>query len=129
MTEILMRILNIAERVRGMEQLSRVAAVAFAVLFIFGFLNCILGYRILRFWMMLFGFGMGAGLGLAAAYSVGVEDKMTYLIVMAATGIVLAVVSFLIYRAGIFILGAGIGMALSIYVLHPTTSAVFFSAS
>ena len=45
---------------------------------------------------------------------------------MAGLGIVLAVVSFLIYRAGIFVLGFGIGITLSIYLVHPTSSFSFF---
>ena len=41
-------------------------------------------------------------------------------------GIVLAIVSFLVYRAGIFVLGFGIGISLSIYLIHPTSSFSFF---
>lgn len=44
-----------------------------------------------------------------------------------ATGVVFAVIAFLIYKAGVFILAAGIGWALSIYFLHPTSSASFFA--
>ncbi len=69
----------------------------------FWLLNCILGYRILRFWMMIFGFLIGAGAGFAATYMSGVQDKMVIAGAMAGLGIVLAVVSFLIYRAGIFV--------------------------
>lgn len=128
MTEILMRIMTIAERVRSMEQLNQMAMLVFGVIFVFGLLNCILGYRVLRFWMMLFGFVLGAGLGAAAVYmtGMGMEDKKMYLVAMGITGIVLAVISFLIYRAGIFVIGAGIGLVLSIYLIHPTSSATFF---
>ena len=45
---------------------------------------------------------------------------------MAGLGIVLAIVSFLVYRAGIFVLGFGIGISLSIYLVHPTSSFSFF---
>lgn len=45
---------------------------------------------------------------------------------MAGFGIVLAIVSFLVYRAGIFVLGFGIGISLSIYLIHPTSSFSFF---
>ena len=128
MTEILMRIMTIAERVRSMEQLNQMAMLVFGVIFVFGLLNCILGYRVLRFWMMLFGFVLGAGLGAAAVHmtGMGMEDKKMYLVAMGITGIVLAVISFLIYRAGIFVIGAGIGLVLSIYLIHPTSSATFF---
>ena len=64
MIEILTRIMGIVERVRNMEELSVIATGVFGVLLIFGILNCLLGYRLLRFWMMLGGFGVGAGIGL-----------------------------------------------------------------
>lgn len=126
MTEILTRVMGVLQRVRDMSELSGAATVVFIVIFVLGLLNCILGYRILRFWMMLFGFGMGAGLGLVAAFLSGAEGKSSYFMAMLILGVILAAISFLIYRAGIFILGAGIGMSLGIYILHPTTSAMFF---
>lgn len=49
------------------------------------------------------------------------------LIAALAAGVVFAVIAFLIYKAGVFILAAGIGWAASIYFLHPTSSAVFFA--
>ena len=105
MMDIMLRFMNIIERVRTVPAVSGAASAAFAVLLVFGVLNCILGYRLLRFWMMLFGFVIGAGIGV---------------------GIVLAVIVFLSYKAGIFVLGAGLGMSVAIYVLHPTSSLVFF---
>ena len=126
MTEILTRVMGVLQRVRDMSELSGAATIVFIVIFVFGLLNCILGYRILRFWMMLFGFGMGAGMGLVAAFLSGAEGKSAYLMAMLILGVILAAISFMIYRAGIFILGAGIGMSLGIYILHPTTSAMFF---
>ena len=128
MTEILMRVMNIVERVRSMEQLNQMAMILFGVILVFGLLNCILGYRVLRFWMMLFGFVLGAGMAAAVVYvtGMGMEDKKVYLAAMGVAGIVLAVISFLIYRAGIFVIGAGIGLVLSIYLIHPTSSATFF---
>lgn len=124
--EILRRIMNIIERVRDMPELSSAAQIAFGALLVFGILNCVLGYRLLRFWLLLFGFGIGAALGGAGAYMADVADKTMYLIVMLIVGILLAVVAFYIYKVGIFLLGAGLGSTISIYVLHPTTSFVFF---
>lgn len=126
MIDILTRAMNIVERVRGMQQLSIMATAAFGVLLVFGIMNCILGYRLLRFWMMLFGFAMGAGAGFFAVYKSGSTDKTIYLAAMGALGVVLAIVAFLIFKAGIFILGAGLGLTLSVYIIHPTTSFTFF---
>ncbi len=124
--DMLSRVFDILQRVGGMEQIGRFMMVAYGVVCVFGILNCFLGYRILRFWMMIFGFIIGAGAGFGVIYLSGVRDKMVIAGAMAGLGIVLAVVSFLIYRAGIFVLGFGIGISLSIYLVHPTSSFTFF---
>lgn len=126
MLDILARAMNITERIRNMQELNVIATGLFGVLLVFGIINCILGYRLLRFWMMLFGFGIGAGLGLFGAYRSGTEEKTIYIAAMAAAGVALAIVAFLIFKAGIFILGAGLGLTLSIYLIHPTSSFTFF---
>ena len=124
--DMLSRGFDILQRAGGMEQISQLLVIVYGVLCVFGLLNCILGYRILRFWMMIFGFIIGAGAGFGVTYMSGVQDKMVIAGAMAGLGIVLAVVSFLIYRAGIFVLGFGIGITLSIYLVHPTSSFSFF---
>ena len=123
---MLSRGFDILQRAGGMEQISQLKVIVYGVLCVFGLLNCILGYRILRLWMMIFGFIIGAGAGFGVTYMSGVQDKMVIAGAMAGLGIVLAVVSFLIYRAGIFVLGFGIGITLSIYLIHPTSSFSFF---
>lgn len=126
MTEILIRVMNIVNRVRNMQDLNMFAYAVFAVLLVFGIMNCVLGYRLLRFWVMLFGFCIGAIGGALCMYYVDVADKMYYLGAMVIGGLVLGIIAFLSYRLGIFILGAGTGLLLSLYILHPTTSFVFF---
>ncbi len=125
-TEILRHIMDVVERVRYMPELDSVTQILFGVFLVFGALNCILGYRLLRFWLLLFGFGIGAALGGAGAYMADVTDKTIYAAVMLILGILVAVIAFYIYKVGIFLLGAGLGSTISIYVLHPTTSFVFF---
>lgn len=125
-TEILERIMNIAERVRYMPELNTATQILFGVLLGFGVLNCILGYRLLRFWLLIFGFGIGAVLGGTGAYMADVPDRTLYLIAMLIVGILVAVVAFYIYKVGIFLLGAGLGSTISVYLLHPTTSFIFF---
>ena len=97
--DMLSRGFDILQRAGGMEQISQLMVIVYGVLCVFGLLNCILGYRILRFWMMIFGFIIGAGAGFGVTYMSGVQDKMVIAGAMAGLGIVLAVVSFLIYRA------------------------------
>ena len=126
MVDVLKRIMNIGERVASMDSLSSAVTMLFGVALVFGLLNCILGYRVLRFWMMLFGFAIGAVAGAAVAYLSGMETRSALLGAMGVGGVIVAVIAFLIYKAGIFLLGMGIGLALSVYVLHPTTSAMFF---
>ena len=124
--DVLSRVFNIFQRVGGMEQIGQIMTIVYGIVCVFGILNCLLGYRILRFWMMIFGFLIGAGAGFGVTYLSGVEDKMVIAGAMAGLGIVLAIVSFLVYRAGIFVLGFGIGISLSIYLVHPTSSFSFF---
>lgn len=126
MIEVLGRFMGIVERIKDMEQLTMVATGIFGVLLFFGILNCILGYRLLRFWMMLGGFLAGAGVGFFIASTLEITDKMVYAGIMAACGIVLGIIAFMIYKVGVFVIGAGIGFSLSIYILHPTSSSVFF---
>lgn len=126
MNDILQQFMNTVETTRTIPTISSVSMIGFAVLLIFGVVNCLLGYRLLRFWMMLCGFVIGAGIGFGAAFSSGVTEKYMYAAFMVGAGVVLAVIAFVSYKIGIFILGAGIGIGLGIYVFHPTTSLVFF---
>ena len=126
MTDILQQAMNMLENQRTLPQISSFAVIGFGALFVLGVVNCILGYRLLRFWMMLFGFLIGAGLGFGAAYSTGVQEKYMYAVFAVVAGVVLAAIAFVSYKVGIFILGMGIGLGLGIYVIHPTTSLTFF---
>lgn len=76
--------------------------------------------------MMIFGFCIGAGIGFFLVYRIDTEEKAYYMAAMLGIGVVMAVLAFMIYRAGIFILGAGLGLFLSIYLIHPTSSFSFF---
>ena len=126
MNDILQQIMDMIETTRTIPSVSSISMIGFAVLLIFGIINCVLGYRLLRFWMMLCGFVIGAGIGFGIAFSSGVTEKYMYAAFMVGTGIVIAVIAFVSYKIGLFILGAGIGIGLGIYVFHPTTSLVFF---
>ena len=109
MNDILQQIMNMIENTRTVPSISSFSMIGFTVLLIFGVINCILGYRLLRFWMMLCGFVIGAGIGFGAAYTGGVTEKYMYAVFMVGAGVLLAVIAFVSYKIGIFILGAGIG--------------------
>lgn len=68
MNDILQQIMNMIENTRTVPSISSFSMIGFTVLLIFGVINCILGYRLLRFWMMLCGFVIGAGIGLCSVY-------------------------------------------------------------
>ena len=86
--DMLSRVFDMIQRVGGMEQVSQLMVIVYGVICVFGLMNCVLGYRILRFWMMIFGFLIGAGGGFVATYISGVQDKMVIVGAMAGLGIV-----------------------------------------
>lgn len=126
MIDILKNVMNIAGRVHDMQIAGTLFMVIFGVVLVFGIMNCVLGYRLLRFWMMIFGFLIGAGIGLFAVYQIGFGEKLYYAVGMIGMGLILAILSFAVFKAGIFIMGAGIGLTLTVYIIHPTTSFSFF---
>ena len=126
MIDILKNVMNIAGRVHDMQIAGILSMVIFGVVLVFGIMNCVLGYRLLRFWMMIFGFLIGAGIGLFAVYQIGFGEKLYYAVGMIGVGLILAILSFAVFKAGIFIMGAGIGLTLTVYIIHPTTSFSFF---
>ena len=80
MNDILQQIMNMIENTRTVPSISSFSMIGFAVLLIFGVINCILGYRLLRFWMMLGGFLVGGGLALVVVHTMGIQEKSTMLI-------------------------------------------------
>ena len=101
MNDILQQIMNMIENTRTVPSISSFSMIGFTVLLIFGVINCILGYRLLRFWMMLCGFVIGAGIGFGAAYTGGVTEKYMYAVFMVGAGVLLAVIAFVSYKIGI----------------------------
>ena len=80
MNDILQQIMNMIENTRTVPSISSFSMIGFTVLLIFGVINCILGYRLLRFWMMLCGFVIGAGIGFGAAYTGGAIQFVFYFV-------------------------------------------------
>ena len=121
--------LEILERLKSVEyQVPYVRTIVLGGLVGFGVLNCLLGYRLLRFWMMLAGFAAGALGAFAVAYRLNLpgSDRMAYAAAMLAAGMFVAGISFRFYRAGIFLFVAVLGVSLSIYCIYPRSSAAFY---
>ena len=53
MNDMLQQLMNMIENTRTIPALTDISMIGFAVLLVLGAINCILGYRLLRFWMML----------------------------------------------------------------------------
>ena len=100
MNDMLQQLMNMIENARTIPALTDISMIGFAVLLVFGAINCILGYRLLRFWMMLCGFIIGAGVGFGVAYSSGVTEKYMYAVIMVGIGVVFAVIAFVSYKIG-----------------------------
>lgn len=75
MVDILKNIMNIAYRVRDMQIAGTLSMVLFGVVLVFGIMNCVLGYRLLRFWMMIFGFLIGAGIRIICHHQIRIRRK------------------------------------------------------
>ena len=127
---LLQRIPQVTERLRELEfRTPETAIIIFGAILAFGLLNCFLGYRLLRFWMMLAGFCMGAVsafLILRYMLDVTADHRSVYFASVLGGGILVAAVSFFFYRAGVFILVAGLVMVLSVYFIQPNSSLTFF---
>ena len=126
-TDIFSNMPQLGERLTGSDMFTQFYTIIFGVLLVLGILNCVFGYRLIRFWMMVGGFFVGVVLAFICVRSMDIQDKTVWGAAVLVTGIIFAVIAFLIYKAGVFLLAAGIGWALSIYFIHPTSSAAFFA--
>lgn len=112
MTGILQQIMSTMEQTRSVSVLDSVSMIGFAALLVLGAINCVLGYRLLRFWMMLFGFLIGGGIGLGVAYTMGIQEKYMYAVIMIGVGSARSDRFSELQWIGIFIIGAGIELDL-----------------
>jgi hypothetical protein len=91
------------------------------VLLVVGLVVCFLGYRLLRFTLGLAGFCVGLALGLAVAGLVAGASQVFTIIIGIVCGIIGAVVATLLYKVGVFLLGAGAG-ALVVSIIMTATA-------
>jgi hypothetical protein len=78
-------------------------------LLIAGFLICFFGYRLIRFTLGLAGFGAGFALGLTLAALVPHVSQLLTIVIGIVGGILGALGATLLYKFGVFLLGAGAG--------------------
>jgi len=127
MREFLARLWEIAGEYQTKIEANGLMIWIFGALLIFGLINCVIGYRLVRFWIMLCGFAGGAFAGYAGAHFLGYEEGSTPMIAALICGAVLALIAFLIYRAGLFLAGAVLTAAAAVYLMKPRSSAMFFA--
>ena len=91
---------------------------------IFSLLNCFFGYRLRKFWSCIFGLLLGIGTGISLAVHFNLNPAAG-LVSALAGGLIFTVLSFLLYRIGIFFLCIGIVIfTLFQFFPMPTFSAI-----
>ena len=83
---------------------------------VFCLLNCFLGYRLRKLWNVIVGFLAGCAAGLALCIHFGISSGWALPAALAA-GIVCAVLTYLLYRLGLFILCCGLTVFLLLQLL------------
>ncbi len=91
-----------------------------ALLLIAGFIVCFFGYRLLRFALVLAGFGAGLALGFAVARLIPGTNQVVALVIGIVCGVLGAVISTLLYKVGVFILGAVAGVLVAGIIMSAT---------
>jgi len=77
-----------------------------ALLLVAGLIVCFFGYRLLHFTLILAGFGAGLALGFAVTRLIPGTSQVLALVIGIVCGVLGAVISTLLYKVGVFILGA-----------------------
>jgi len=90
------------------------------LLLVAGFIVCFFGYRLLRFTLGLAGFCVGLALGLAVAGLIPNISQVLTIIIGIVGGVLGAVVAALLYKVGVFLLGAGAGVLVASIILTST---------
>ena len=85
-----------------------------------GFIVCFFGYRLVRFTLALAGFAVGLALGLAVAGLIHGVSQVFTIVIGIVCGILGALVATLLYKVGVFLLGAGAGVLVATIVVTAT---------
>ena len=87
------------------------------IVIVFALLNCFFGYALRKLWSVIPGFFLGA----AAGYAAGTYTNQTTTITLAlavGTGLLTAIIAFVLYRIGLFLLL----LPCCFYLRHPLRS-------
>jgi len=95
-------------------------AVPPALVLLAGFIVCFFGYRLLRFTLALAGFGAGLGFGLTVVRLIPGTSTVFAVVVGIVCAVLGALVAALLYKVGVFLLGAGAGVLVASIILTAT---------
>jgi hypothetical protein len=90
------------------------------LLLVAGLVVCFFGYRLLRFTLGLAGFCVGLALGLAVAGLIPDISQVLTIIIGIGGGILGAVLATVLYKFGVFLLGAGAGVLVAGIIVAAT---------
>jgi hypothetical protein len=91
------------------------------VLLIAGFIICFFGYRLLRLTLGLAGFGVGFALGLLIAGLFPGSSQVLTIILAVVFGVLGAILATALFKFGVFLLGAGVGVLVASIIVTATT--------
>lgn len=100
---------------------ANVGTIGIAVSLLFSVAGCFFGYKLMKFWIAVAGFVLGFVLGDVICALLKVESFGIFFLIGTVAGIVLAILSFQLYKAGIFLLGAVLGGGITLLVLGAAT--------
>ena len=101
--------------------MSLLSTVSPILLLFAGFVVCFFGYRLLRLTLGLAGFGVGLALGIAVAGLIHGHSHVFTIVIGIVCGILGAVLASLLYKVGVFLLGAGAGVLVATIIVTATS--------
>ena len=94
-----------------------------AAALVFALLNCFLGYRLRKLWIVLVSFLAGSAVGLAVCIHMRLSLRWSLFGSSGGGNFLCPAVGYLLYRAGLFILCWGVTVFLLLQLLHPASTA------
>ena len=94
-----------------------VGTIGLAISLLLSLASCFFGYKLMKVWIAVAGFVLGFVLGDVVCALLKVESFGVFFLIGAVVGIALAIVSFKLYKVGIFLLGGVLGGGIATLVL------------